>query len=40
MRKAWAHVTPEVMISERPAEVADVLFPAIGNLNGVVKLLE
>jgi IS30 family transposase len=22
-RKAWAHVTPEVMISERPAEVED-----------------
>jgi IS30 family transposase len=26
-RKAWAHVTPEVMISERPAEVADRAVP-------------
>ena len=26
-RKAWAHVTPEVMISERPAEAADRTVP-------------
>lgn len=26
-RQAWAHVTPEVMISERPAEVADRAVP-------------
>jgi len=26
-QKAWAHVTPEVMISERPAEVADRAVP-------------
>jgi IS30 family transposase len=26
-RKAWAHVTPEVMISERPAEVEDRAVP-------------
>ena len=26
-RKAWAHVTPEVLISERPAEVADRAVP-------------
>jgi IS30 family transposase len=26
-RKAWAHVTPEVMISERPAEAADRAVP-------------
>jgi IS30 family transposase len=26
-RQAWAHVTPEVMISERPAEAADRAVP-------------
>jgi IS30 family transposase len=26
-RTAWAHVTPEVMISERPAEIADRAVP-------------
>lgn len=26
-RKAWAHVTPDVMISERPAEVEDRAIP-------------
>ena len=26
-RKTWAHVTPEVMISERPAEVEDRAVP-------------
>jgi IS30 family transposase len=26
-RKAWAHVTPEVMISQRPAEAADRAVP-------------
>ena len=31
-RKTWAHVTPETLISERPAEVADrlVLTPTCG----------
>jgi hypothetical protein len=30
-RKTWAHVTPETLISERPAEVEDGPFPGIGR---------
>lgn len=30
-RKAWAHVSPEVMISERPAEAEDRAGPGAGR---------
>lgn len=30
-RKAWAHVSPEVMISERPAEAEDRAVPGAGR---------
>ena len=30
-RKTWAHVTPETLISERPAEVADRAVRGIGR---------